>query len=266
MSPRPDFGENSYIGYNRFKDQVVVVTGGDSGIGRAVCLAFAREGADIVCSYLCEHEDAKETKRVVEDSGRKCLLVPGDIQKEDQCKKIIDDTINTFGRLDVLINNAAYQGKDTKGDCTKLDHKRVVRTFKTNIVSMFDLVRFALPHMKPGSSIINTTSIQAYNPSHGILDYASTKSAIAGFTKGLAQQLIEKGIRVNGVAPGPVWTPLIVQSFDKEKVSQFGKNSPMGRPAMPAELAPPYVFLASPEARYVNGEILGVTGGKGYLG
>jgi len=265
MVPKPDYGEKSYKGLNRLKDQVAIVTGGDSGIGRAVCLAFAREGAHIVCSYYNEQEDAEETKKVVEESGRECLLIPGDICEEDVCKKIIDDTMKRFGKLDILVNNAAFQGKDTQ-DITKLDHERVLRTFKTNIVSMFSFARFAVPHMKPGSCFINTASIQAYNPSHGILDYATTKAAIVAFTKGLAQQLIEKGIRVNAVAPGPVWTPLIVQSFDQDHVSEFGQNSPMGRPAQPSELASSYVFLACEEARYVNGEVLGVTGGKGFLG
>jgi NAD(P)-dependent dehydrogenase (short-subunit alcohol dehydrogenase family) len=262
MKPRPDYGEQTYKGYGRLKDRVAIVTGGDSGIGRAVCLAFAREGAHVVCSYLNEEEiDAQETKRVVEAAGRKCVLMPGDIASDAQCKRIVDEAVSNFGKIDILVNNAAYQGK-AKFNVEELDHDRVVRTFMVNIVPMFDLVRYALPHMKPGSSIINVGSIQAYNPSHYILDYATTKGAIVTFTKGLAQQLIERGIRVNCVAPGPVWTPIIVQCFPPEKVKDFGKNSPMGRPAMPSELAPPFVFLASDESMYVNGEVLGVTGGK----
>jgi len=261
MDPRPDYGVETYKGFGRLKDRVAVVTGGDSGIGRAVCLAFAREGADIVVSYLNEDVDAKETKKVVEESGRKCMLIPGDISSDAQCKKIIDEAVKAFGKIDILVNNAAFQGKCTE-DISQLDHERVVKTFTTNIIAMFDLCRYAIPHMKPGSTVINVGSIQAYNPSHGILDYACTKGAIVAFTKGLAQQFIDKGVRVNCVAPGPVWTPLIVQSFDAEKVSTFGQNYPMGRPAMPAELAGSFVFLASDESRYVNGEILGVTGGK----
>jgi len=243
------------------KDQVAIVTGGDSGIGRAVCLAFAREGADIAVSYWNEHEDAEETKRVVEAAGRKCLLLPGDIREDSVCKQIIEDTVAKLGKINILVNNAAFQGKAVD-KFEDIDHARVVQTFHTNIIAMFDLVRYALPHIKEGGSIINTASIQAYQPSYEIIDYATTKGAIVAFSKGLAQNLIERGIRVNVVAPGPVWTPLIVQSFDAEKVSKFGEQCPMKRPAQPAELATSFVFLASDESRFVNGEVLGVTGGK----
>jgi hypothetical protein len=261
MTPEPDYGLTSYKGLGRLKDRVVLITGGDSGIGRAVCLAFAREGADVAFAYLNEDPDAEVTRKVVEDSGHQVLALKGDITDEAVCRRIIEDTVKRFGRIDVLVNNAAYQGKKVE-KFEELTAERVERTFRTNIIAMFNLVRYALPHMKAGASIINTASIQAYQPSPGILDYACTKGAIVTFTKGLAQELIERGIRVNCVAPGPVWTPLIPQSFDAEKVKKFGEQSPMGRAAQPVELAPSYVFLASDESRYVNGEILGVTGGQ----
>ena len=261
MRTKPDFGEESYVGHGRLKDKVALVTGADSGIGRAVALAYAREGADIVIAYLDEHDDAKETKRVVEAAGRKALLVAADLAKPDECKRIVDEAVATFGRIDILVNNAAYQDKNVDS-FLEIDAERLDRTFRVNILGMFNLTRNAVPHMKKGSAIINTSSIQAYQPSASILDYAATKGAIVTFTKGLAEEVIEKGIRANTVAPGPVWTPLIVQSFDKEKIDEFGKQSPMKRPAQPAELAPAFVFLASDEASYVNGEVLGVTGGK----
>jgi len=264
MDPRPDYGEKSYKGFGRLKDRVAVITGGDSGIGRAVAVAFAREGADVVISYLNEHVDAEETKRVVEGASRKCLCIPGDLKDDSHCKAIIDRTVAEFGKIDVLVNNAAQQGKAVE-NFEDLTHERVLATFQTNIVAMFSLCRYALPHMGAGASIINVGSIQAYDPSACILDYASTKGAITTFSKGLAQQVIKKGIRVNVVAPGPVWTPLIVQSFPPERVKDFGKNNPIGRPAQPCELAPAFVFLACDESRFVNGEVLGVTGG-GLLG
>ena len=262
MAPKPDFGEDSYVGHGRLKDKIALITGGDSGIGRAVALAFAREGAHIAISYLeSEAADAAETKRVVEAADRQCLLLPGDIQTEAQCKKITDATVQHFGCIDVLVNNAAYQGKAVE-DFTHISAERVAKAFQVNIVAMFNISRLAVQHMKPGSAIINTSSIQGYKPSASILDYASTKGAIVAFTKGLAQELLPKhGIRVNSIAPGPVWTPLIVQSFPAEKSAEFGAQSPMGRPAQPKELAPPFVFLACDESRFVNGEILGVTGG-----
>ncbi|RYZ36921.1 MAG: SDR family oxidoreductase [Myxococcaceae bacterium] len=260
MSPEPDYGEQSYKGLGRLKDRVALVTGGDSGIGRAVCLAFAREGADVAFAYLNEGDDANHTRRVVEASGRQALALSGDMALEATCKKLVEDTVKRFGRIDVLVNNAAFQGKAVE-KFEELDAERVERAFRVNILAMFHLVRYALPHMKEGATIINTASIQAYNPTPSILDYATTKGAIVTFTKGLSQELIGRGIRVNSVAPGPVWTPLIPQSYDAEKVKEFGKNSPTGRPAQPAELAPSYVFLACDESRFVNGEVLGVTGG-----
>jgi NAD(P)-dependent dehydrogenase (short-subunit alcohol dehydrogenase family) len=260
MTPAPDFGEQSYKGMGRLKDRVALVTGGDSGIGRAVALAFAREGADVAIAYLSEHEDAKETQRVVEAAGRKCLLLPGDLGEVAHAERLVKETLGRFGRLDILVNNAAYQDKAVE-KFEEISPERIERTFRTNILGMMFLTRAALPHLKPGASIINVSSIQAYQPSPNILDYACTKGAIVTFTKGLAKELVERGMRANSVAPGPVWTPLITQSFDADKVSEFGKQSPMGRPAQPAELAPAFVFLASDESRYVNGEILGVTGG-----
>jgi len=261
MTPAPDYGLDSYKGLGRLKGRVALVTGGDSGIGRAVCLAFAREGADVAFGYLNEDPDADVTRRIVEDSGHQVLALKGDLTDEAVCRRLIEDTVKRFGRIDVLVNNAAWQGKAVER-FEDIDAERLERTFRTNVLAMFHLVRYALPHMKEGASIINVASIQAYQPKPSILDYASTKGAIVTFTKGLAQELIERGIRVNCVAPGPVWTPLIPQSFDAEKVKNFGKSSPMGRPAQPVELAPSFVFLASDESRFVNGEILGVTGGQ----
>ncbi len=248
MRPRPDYGVESYRGLGRLRDRVALITGGDSGIGRAVALAFAREGADVVIGYWNEHDDAAETRRVVEDAGRRALTVAGDLADQAACRALVDRAVAAFGRIDILVNNAGFQGK-ALDKLEDLDGARLERTFRTNVTAMFHLVRFALPHMKAGGAIINTASIQAYNPSPPILDYAATKGAIVTFTKGLAQSLIERGIRVNCVAPGPVWTPLVAASFPPEKNAQFGAQTPIGRPAQPAELAPAYVFLASDEAR-----------------
>ncbi len=261
MDPRPDHGEASYEGFDRLRGKVALVTGGDSGIGRAVALAFAREGADVAIAYWNEHDDARKTERLVEGAGRRALLIPGDLAEESHCARTIDAVARQFGRIDLLVNNAAFQGKQVS-KFEDIDAARIRRTFAVNIEAMFHLVRHALRWMKPGSAIVNTASVQAYHPSPAILDYATTKGAIVAFTKGLAQSLIERGIRVNCVAPGPVWTPLVVASFPKEKNEKFGGNYPMERPAQPAELAPAYVFLASDESRYINGEVLGVTGGK----
>jgi NAD(P)-dependent dehydrogenase (short-subunit alcohol dehydrogenase family) len=261
MNPQPDYGFTSYHGHGRLKDRVALITGADSGIGRAVALAFAREGADVAIGYRNNEDDARETSEIVESAGRKAITIAADIGSEAQAKALVDQTVQRFGRIDILVNNAAKQGKAVQR-FEDIDGARVEETFRVNIVSMFHLVRYALPHMAEGSTVINVASIQAYQPSAEILDYASTKGAIVTFTKGLAQSLIERGIRVNCVAPGPVWTPLVVQSFDAEKNASFGKDSPMGRPAQPAELAPAFVFLASSEGSYVNGEVLGVTGGK----
>jgi hypothetical protein len=261
MRPRPDFGEKSYVGRGRLKDRVAIVTGADSGIGRAVALAFAREGAHVVVSYLDEHEDAEETRRVVENAGRTALLVAGDLSNDAQCARVVREAVERFGRLDVLVNNAAFQGRQLER-FEDLDPERLDRTFRTNILSMFHLVRHALPHLKPGATIINTTSIQAYHPNPQILDYAVTKGAIRTFTQGLAKELTKRGIRVNAVAPGPIWTPLIPQSFGEEKVRKHGESAPLERAGQPAEVAPVYVFLASDESSYVSGEVVGVTGGS----
>ncbi len=262
MDPQPDYGIDSYKGHGRLKDRVAVITGGDSGIGRAVALAFAREGADVAIAHVTGEEgDAAETGRIVEEAGRTALSMAVDLANEDDCRALIERAAERFGHIDILVNNAAKQGKALER-FEDLCASRVERTFKVNIISMFHLVRHALPHMRPGASIINVASIQAYNPSPEILDYAATKGAIVTFSQGLAQGLIDRGIRVNAVAPGPVWTPLVVQSFGKAKNATFGQDSPMGRPAQPAELAPSFVFLASDESSYVKGEVLGVTGGK----
>jgi NAD(P)-dependent dehydrogenase (short-subunit alcohol dehydrogenase family) len=261
MEPRPDFGQHSYRGSGRLAGKTALVTGGDSGIGRAVCVAFAREGADVVIGYREHSADAQETQSWVEQAGRRGVAIAQDIASDAGCKALIEGAVKTLGRIDILVNNAAKQGESVER-FEQLSAERVEETFRTNIIAMFHLVRHALPHMKEGAAIINVASIQASKPSANILDYASTKGAIVTFTKGLAQELIERGIRVNAVAPGPVWTPLIVQSFDPTKSAHFGEDSPMKRPAQPAELAPAFVFLASDEASYVNGEVLGVTGGK----
>jgi NAD(P)-dependent dehydrogenase (short-subunit alcohol dehydrogenase family) len=261
MGQKPDFGERTYRGHGRLAGRVALITGADSGIGRAVALAFAREGADVAIAYLEEHEDARETERWVKDAGRRALLLPGDVGDPAVCETWVRRTVDTLGGLHLLVNNAAFQSESVKS-FTDIAPERVQRTFRTNIEGMFFLTRAALPHLRPGAVILNTTSIQAYKPSPGILDYAATKGAIRTFTQGLAEELTSKGIRVNGVAPGPVWTPLVEQSYSPEQVKKFGEESPFQRPAQPAELAPAYVFLASDEGRYVSGEILGVTGGK----
>lgn len=260
MEIAPDYGEASYQGSNKLKGKTAVITGGDSGIGRAVALAFAREGADVVVSYLNEEEDAAETRRVVEDAGRKCLLIAGDIGDESHCQQIVEQTVSEFGQIDILINNAAFQmAHDGIADFTA---EEVEKTFRTNIFAMFYLTKAALPEMKEGGAIINTASIEAYEPKPSLMAYAATKGAIVNFTKSLSLEAIEKGIRVNAVAPGPVWTPLIPSTMPPEQVKEFGKSTPLKRPAQPCELAPAYVFLASDEASYISGEILGVTGGK----
>jgi NAD(P)-dependent dehydrogenase (short-subunit alcohol dehydrogenase family) len=260
MRPQPDFGEESYRGYGRLTGKAAVITGGDSGIGRAVALAFAREGADVLIAYLDEDVDAQETVRGVEDAGRKAVAVAGDIGDEAHCRTIVQRAIDEFGRLDILVNNAGFQMEHNS--ITEIPSDEIMRVFRTNILAMFWLCKAAIPHMKAGGVIVNTASIQAYDPTPQLLHYASTKGAIVTFTKGLAKELVEKGIRVNAVAPGPVWTPLITMSFPPEATAKFGQDDPMKRPAQPAELAPAYVFLASPEASYITGEILGVTGGQ----
>ena len=261
MQPEPNYGYETYRGHGRLEGKAAIITGGDSGIGRAVALAFAREGADVLISYLDEEEsDAQETARVVEEAGQQAVKVPGDISKEAHCTLVIEKAVEEFGKVDILVNNAAYQM--TFDGVTEIPSDLLLHTFKTNIIAMFWLCKAAIPHMSEGSSIINVSSIQAYQPSPPLLPYSSTKGAIVTFTKGLAQEVIQQGIRVNSVAPGPVWTPILPASMAAEQVSQFGGTSPTGRPAQPAELAPAFVFLASQESSFVNGEILGVTGGQ----
>jgi hypothetical protein len=260
MNPRPDHGEASYKGSGRLRDKKVLITGGDSGIGRAVALAFAREGADLLVSYLDEHKDAEETSRLVTEAGRQCLLAPGNIGEAAHCRALIDQAVQAFGRIDVLVNNAAHQMSFNSPD--EISDEEWERTFAVNISAMFYLVKAAIPHMPAGSAIINTASVNADNPSPHLLAYATTKGAIQNFTGGLAQLLADKGIRVNAVAPGPVWTPLIPSTMPPEAVAHFGEKYPIKRPAQPRELAPVYVMLASDEASYVSGTMIGVTGGK----
>jgi NAD(P)-dependent dehydrogenase (short-subunit alcohol dehydrogenase family) len=260
MTPAPDFGEESYKGSGRLKGKAAIITGGDSGIGRAVALAFAREGADVLISYLNEEDDAEKTQSVVEAEGRKCVLVPGDISEESHCKKIVERAVAEFGKIDILINNAAFQR--THDSIQELTSEEFDKTFRTNIYAMFYLCKAALPEMREGGAIINTASIQAYQPTPMLLAYASTKGAIVTFTKALSQEAIDQGIRVNCVAPGPIWTPLIPATMPAEKVKTFGEDTPMKRAGQPAELAPVFVFLASDESSYITGEVIGVTGGK----
>ncbi|MFJ8196887.1 SDR family oxidoreductase [Streptomyces sp. NPDC096152] len=259
MDPPPDHGEETYEGSGLLDDRKAVVTGGDSGIGRAVCLAFAREGADVLFTHLPEEgEDAQATARLVEEAGRKAVAVPCDIREEEQCKRLVERAVAEFGRIDVLVNNAAYQMAQPDG-IQAITTEQFDRVVRTNLYGMFWLCKKALPHIPAGGSIINTTSVQAYKPSPHLLDYATTKGAIVTFTQGLAQMVAPDGIRVNAVAPGPVWTPLIPATLPDTQ--QFGKQAPLARPAQPAEMAPAYVFLASERASFITAEILNATGG-----
>ena len=262
MNPKPDHGEGSYRGSGKLKGKAALITGGDSGIGRAVALAFAREGADILISYLNEESDAQETVRIVQKEGRKCIAIGGDIQEESHCKHLVERAVSEFGKIDILVNNAAFQM--TRESLEEISSEEFDRTFKTNIYATFYLSKAAVPHMPKGGSIINTSSINAATPNPTLLPYAATKAAIANFTGGLAQLLVEKGIRVNAVGAGPVWTPLIPSTMPTKKVKQFGeKESPMKRPAQPSELAPLYVLLASEnDSSYISGAYLPVTGGR----
>lgn len=259
MTPAPDFGEASYTGSGKLAGRVAIITGGDSGIGRAVALAFAREGADVVISYLSEHKDAHEAERLVEAAGRRAILIPGDIRDRDHCISIVQRAVQEFGQVDILVNNAAFQ--TTVASFMDLTEDDWHRAMATNLDAMFFLTQAALKHMKPGGAIINTTSIQATNPSASLIHYATTKGGIVTFTRALAQEVIEKGIRVNAVAPGPIWTPLIVSTMGEDAYKEFGKNTPLGRAGQPAELAPAYVYLASNDSSYVTGEVIAVTGG-----
>jgi NAD(P)-dependent dehydrogenase (short-subunit alcohol dehydrogenase family) len=265
MPDTPDHGEDTYRGSGKLTDRRAIITGGDSGIGRAVALAFAREGADVLIAYLPEEEeDAQETVRLVQAAGRKAVTVPGDIREEEHCQLIIDTAVRELGGIDVLVNNAAYQMVQ-QGGIEDITTEQWDRVLKTNLYAMFWLSKKAVPHMAPGSSIINTASIQATEPSPELLDYATTKAGIVNFGKGLAKMLAEQGIRVNNVAPGPIWTPLIPATMNSEKAESHGESTPLGRAGQPAEVAPAYVFFASQEASYVTGETLGVTGGQPVL-
>ena len=263
MRPRPDYGEDSYRGSERLRDKKALITGGDSGIGRAVALAFAREGADVAIAYLSEDEDAEETRRLVEAAGRQCLLVRTDISRPENCRDLVARVVDGFSRIDVLVNNAARQRSFTSIE--EISDEEWELTFATNISAMFHITKAAVPHMQPGASIINTASINSDVPKPQLLAYATTKGAIQNFTAGLAQLLAEKGIRANAVAPGPIWTPLIPSTLPPEHVRNFGASQPMKRPGQPAELAPVYVLLASDEASYVSGATVAVTGGEPIL-
>ncbi|HEY0814012.1 MAG TPA: SDR family oxidoreductase [Pseudonocardia sp.] len=262
MDVKPDHGEQSYRGSGRLEGKKAVITGGDSGIGRAVAIAFAREGADVLITYLeAEKDDADETARWVREAGRSVVTVPTDLREEQNCQEVVDRAVRELGGIDVLVSNAAYQMAQ-KGGILDITTEQFDRVMKTNVYAMFWLCKAAVPHMQPGSTVITTSSVQGFQPSPELLDYATSKAAIVNFTKGLGHNLVERGIRANSVAPGPVWTPLIPATMDAEKVGSFGEQAPMGRAAQPAELAPFYVFLASQESSYMTSEVLGVTGGS----
>ncbi len=259
MDPKPDHGETSYRGSGKLAGKKTIITGGDSGIGRAVAIAFAREGADVLISYLDEHEDARETARFVEEAGQKAVLIPGDISDEQHCKEIVSRAIQEFGQIDVLINNAAYQM--SRDSLQEVSSEEWDKTFKTNIYPLFYLCKAAEQHLKPGSTIVNTTSVNAYKAPPQLVAYSATKAAIQNFTASMAQLWAEKGIRINCVAPGPIWTPLIPATMPPEKVKSFGQDVPLKRPGQPAELAPAFVLLASQDSSYMTGSTVQVTGG-----
>ena len=259
MTPRPEFRGEDYKAAGKLQDKVAIITGGDSGIGRSVAVLFAREGADVVILYLDQYQDADETRRVVEQQGRLCLTFAGDVADQDVCRKVVDETVATFGRLDILVNNAAEQHPQKRFE--DVTQQQWEKTFRTNVFGMFQMTQAALPHLGKGASIINTTSVTAYKGNPMLIDYSSTKGAIVGFTRALSMSLVERGIRVNGVAPGPIWTPLIPSTFDADKVAEFGANVPLKRPGQPEEVAPAYVYLASSDSSYVTGQVIHVNGG-----
>jgi NAD(P)-dependent dehydrogenase (short-subunit alcohol dehydrogenase family) len=263
MTPKPDHGEESYRGSGKLTGKAAVITGGDSGIGRAVAIAFAREGADVLISYLSEHEDAKETAKYVEEAGRRCVLVAGDISDRAHCKTIIPKAVEEFGKVDILVNNAAFQM--THETLDQVSDEEWDHTVATNLTAMFVLCKDVIPHMPPGGSIINSSSVNSDMPSPQLAPYAMTKAGIANFSASLAQMYGEKGIRANSVAPGPIWTPLIPATMPEEKVEKFGSDTPLGRAGQPAELAPVYVLLASDEGSYISGARVAVTGGRPIL-
>ncbi|OQP18142.1 SDR family oxidoreductase [Geobacillus zalihae] len=260
MNPQPVTIKDSYKGSGKLKNKTAIISGGDSGIGRAVAVHFAKEGADVAILYLNEHEDADETKRLVEQEGRRCLAIAGDIGDEAFCKEAVKQTIEAFGKLDIVVNNAAEQ--HPQPNFLNITAAQLEKTFRTNVFGCFFLTKAALPHLKSGSAIINTASITAYEGNEQLIDYSATKGAIVAFTRSLAKALVGQGIRVNGVAPGPIWTPLIPSTFKSEQVATFGANTPMKRPGQPCEVAPCYVFLASDESSYMTGQMLHVNGGK----
>lgn len=260
MEPQPEYIREGYVGSGKLRDKVAIVTGGDSGIGRAVAVHFAREGANVVIAYYNEHKDAEQTQQLVRQEGRECTLLAGDLGKVTFCKRVVAATVKQYGRIDILVNNAAEQYYNK--EFTELSDAQIEKTFNSNIFSMFYITREAIEHMPIGSAIVNTTSVTAYRGSPHLMDYASTKGAILAFTRSLSGNLIEKGIRVNGVAPGPIWTPLIPASFPAEKVKKFGKDQPMKRAGQPSEVAPCYVFLASEDASYMTGQVLHPNGGE----
>lgn len=260
MTPQPEYIRDNYKGSDKLKGKVALITGGDSGIGRAIAVHFAREGADVAIVYLNEDKDAKDTRGLVEKEGRKCIILSGDIGDEAFCKKTVEQTVKELGKLDILVNNAAEQHE--QNDLRDISKEQLQRTFQTNIFSMFYMTKAALEHMQEGSAIVNSTSVTSYRGSHHLMDYASTKGAITAFTRSLSQNLAEKNIRVNAVAPGPIWTPLIPASFDEDKVKEFGQNVPLKRPGQPSEVAPAYVFLASEDGSYMTGQVLHVNGGE----
>jgi NAD(P)-dependent dehydrogenase (short-subunit alcohol dehydrogenase family) len=260
MTPQPQAEDVGYQGSNKLAHKVALITGGDSGIGRAVAIAFAKEGADVAIVYLNEHDDAKKTKKEIEKEKRRCLLISGDVSEESFCRKAVEQTVKELGKLDILVNGAAEQ--HPQDDIQKISKEQLERTFRTNIFSFFYFVKAALKYMKAGSTIINTTSVTAYRGNPMLLDYSSTKGAIVAFTRSLSRNLAPKGIRVNAVAPGPIWTPLIPSTFDEKKVSEFGSETPMGRAGQPYEVAPCYVFLASKDSSYMTGQVLHPNGGE----
>lgn len=260
MDPPPRSGEHRYLAAGKLKGKVAIITGGDSGIGRAVALAFAKEGADLVVCYYDEHEDAEETRRLVEAEGRRCTLMCGDIGDEAHCDAIVKRALDTCGHIDILVNNAAEQHVSQRME--DIDSEQLERTFRTNFFGMFLLTRATLPHLRAGAAIVNTTSVTAYRGSPGLIDYSATKGAIVAFTRSLSKALAQRGIRVNGVAPGPIWTPLIPASFPAEEVQTFGADTPLGRPGQPEEVAPCYVLLASEDGSYMTGQILHPNGGE----